>query len=243
MTISRWLHLEELGGDPWVLPILGAVNAAVKRNMCNELGEFERELSSYISIRLNIIDRIKYRIKKELQKLYNEVEESYNEEKNVFTPDNQDRAALKVNNNLKYCLIGDIENFLFEVDTCWDLMKQFSSKLYTHLGKTLNKEKLISKIDSIHSREDKSTRWIKLLASHRNFMVHEGAAYLAIDISKPVRTNWELLILKYNIREFSDKKSFFPYSDLIEISNNFNISRDLLQKHLVSLFEQRESGS
>ncbi|MHA2010666.1 MAG: hypothetical protein ACW980_25425 [Promethearchaeota archaeon] len=31
--VDEWLHLEELRGDPWILPIWGSVNEAVKKGI------------------------------------------------------------------------------------------------------------------------------------------------------------------------------------------------------------------
>jgi hypothetical protein len=56
--ITKWLHLTELGGDPWALPIWAAVNEAVKSGKVPALSDQVYRLGLHLSIRLNILPRV-----------------------------------------------------------------------------------------------------------------------------------------------------------------------------------------
>ncbi len=63
--VTKWLHLEELGGDPWVLPIWSAFAAEKVPPLPKELGE----LGIHASTRLNLLPRIIARLNDETKAL------------------------------------------------------------------------------------------------------------------------------------------------------------------------------
>jgi hypothetical protein len=71
--VSKWLHVTESPGNPWVLPILNAVNQAVRRGTCTEPNINTMELCGYISTRLNMLPEIVRRISKNWKILYEEI--------------------------------------------------------------------------------------------------------------------------------------------------------------------------
>ena len=60
--ITKWLHLNEMGGDPWVLPIWGAVNEAIKAKKVPTISKDLSELGLHVSIRLNVLPRVVRRL-------------------------------------------------------------------------------------------------------------------------------------------------------------------------------------
>jgi hypothetical protein len=60
--ITRWLHITELGGDPWVLPIWNAANEAVKAGRVMPLPADVYRLGLHVSTRLNILPGVVQRV-------------------------------------------------------------------------------------------------------------------------------------------------------------------------------------
>jgi len=77
-------------------------------------------------------------------------------------------------------------------------------------------------------------RWFSRLASARNFITHVGAFYLALDTTEP---SWDLLLVKGNIKQFDDPRSYVRFSSVMEIIEGFLVCREAMQVHLVDLFE------
>ena len=215
-----------------MLPIFGAAHAATQAGKCNPLGKEICVTGEHISLKLNIIPRVIQRINDESQKLYETAK--HHGPEHVFTKD-KEGYAFPVDNDLKYLLIADIEAFLFEANACWELMKFFFCQMHAHVGHILGtRDEIKQVINDAHERRHKDVSWISLLDRERNFVAHDGAGYLAIDVSEP--NKWELLIMKGNFVRFDNEKKFFTQSDLQKISKGFTITKAVLQDELLMLF-------
>jgi hypothetical protein len=231
--IDKWLHIGELSGDPWVLPIWSSVNDAVQKGNINCLPTEVYELGVYISTRLNILPRIVKRINVEIIALL-EVAKSHNES-NVFTKATEG-YALHIDNDLKYNTICDIDSLLFEINSVCELMSKLFESLYSHAGKPLKKNKVGLKIKSVIENAKHNSSWFSDLAEHRNLFIHEAAPYIAIDISSGPG-NYELLIMKENLKSFEDSEKFIRLSELNKIVQGFINSKTIIQDDLINLFK------
>ncbi len=138
--IKKWLHIEELYGDPWVLPIWSSVNDAVQIGKITHMPFEVCELGVYISTRLNILPQIVKRINVEVIELF-KLAKSH-EESHVFTTTSEG-YALRIDNDLKYRIICDLYSLLFEINSVCELMSKFFESIYSHAGKPL-RNKMVS---------------------------------------------------------------------------------------------------
>jgi hypothetical protein len=231
--VDKWLHIEELSRDSWVLPIWSSVIDAVNKGKISSLPSKVYEMGVYISTRLNILPRIITRLNAEVAELY-ALAETHHEERHVFTKTKKG-YAFRVNNNLKYNIICDIDSLLFEINSVCELMTKLFESLYSHAGKPIEKKKVGLKIKSIIENAKQNTSWFVNLTGHRNFFIHEAAPYIAIDISGGTG-NYELLIMKENLKNFKNKDKFLKLSELNEIVQGFINAKPIIQDDLVSLF-------
>ncbi|MBW8068251.1 MAG: hypothetical protein GJU73_12540 [Ferrovum sp.] len=91
-------------------------------------------------------------------------------------------------------MLADIDALLFEINATWELMKRLFGLLHAHVGRQIDAKKLGKTIGEVLSQND----WFNLLDNHRNFFMHEGAPYIAVDLSKEPEY-FDLLIMKENI--------------------------------------------
>ncbi len=230
--VKKWLHLNELGGDPWVLPIWSAVHEAIKAKKAPPISKELSELGVHISTRLNVLPRIIERLNSSTKAL-RLATESHKAE-HVFS-DTAPGVALPVPNDLKYNLIADIDSFLFEVNSCAELMRQFFQLLHAHAGSPISDDKLTGALRSALTNFGVDGSWFRLLDRNRNFAAHEGTPYLAIDVSDDVK--WELLVMKENLVSFNDEQRFFRFAELQRIVDGFTNAKVALQKYLIELFK------
>ena len=231
--ISKWLHIEELGGDPWILPIWTAANSAREAGAVPDLPSHLSELGIHVSTRLNILPRIIRRLNTESAALYEAVK-NY-EQKNVYT-EQAEGVSLRVDNDLKYQLIADIDAFLFETDACWRQMRQLFRSVRHYAGHPVSDANITSDLRSILKERNVTQDWFPMLDRHRNFFAHQGTPYLAIDLKED--ETFELLIMKSNLRKFEAPTEFFLYVELREIANGFASVKMALRDYLVELLTQ-----
>lgn len=68
--------------------------------------------------------------------------------------------------------------------------------------------------------------------------MHEGAPYLAVDLSEEPE-HFELLIMKENVRSFTHPDDFITLSEINLIVKGFLAAKSRLQQHLCSLFKEQ----
>lgn len=231
-AITRWLHLNENVGDQWVLPILAAANAAAEAKKVDPVDKGTLAVGLHISTKLNILPRVIDRINQETVALFGAVK--HHGPEHIFTKGNKG-YAFPVNDNLKYDLIADIEAFLFEADATWGLIKRFVRHVHFVAGHKISDDGVRDVINKAHAREGLDCGWVSLLDRDRNFVAHDGAGYLAIDISD--NDHWELLVMKDNVVEFDKPKKFFTLSDLTTVNLGFLMAKRVIQSDLIALFK------
>lgn len=230
--VLKWVHLTELGGDPWILPIWNAVNEAVRAGKVAPLGKELRELGVRISTRLNFLPRIIYRVNTSVYKLYDVVAQRRPEQEFSQTTEG---VAFDVDNNLKYELLVDLDSLLFELNSVCELMGKLFEGLHNHAGQSMPKSGFGHSIRSILQEAGEDPSWFVKLDTNRNFFMHEGTPYVAVDISN-APADYDLIIMKESIKKFDDPSKFIRLSDINDIVQGFRLSRPIVQSYLKSLF-------
>ncbi len=230
--IEKWLHINEMGGDPWILPVWSAVIKATRSGDIDPIPKELSELGLFISIRLNILPRIIARINSEVKELFLASE---SHESNHEFSDGTQGYAFTIDTNLKYNLLADIDSILFELNSVCELMSALFEELYFHAGKPIHEGKVGFEIKRVIEKTGQDAGWFQNLDLHRNFFIHEGAPYIAIDISKGVG-KYDLIIMKKNLKSFGDPKDFIMLSEINLIVQGFALAKPIIQQALIALF-------
>jgi hypothetical protein len=232
--ITKWIHLLDLVGDPWILPIWKEANDYVARNpTVPELPKRALELGIHISTRLNILTYIKKRLNEGTAKLFTKIKKDH-KSKHVFTQ-LQEGSALPVDDDRKYGLLADIDALIFELNSVYELMAELFQILHKYVEKPIKKGEVRKKIKRILRNDGHDTKWCEKLSNHRKFLIHRVAPYLAVDLSHEPE-KYELLVMKNNLHAFDNPREFFTLSELITIDKDFKNAKLILQKYLKSLF-------
>ena len=228
--VTRWLHLEERGGDQWVLPVWAAVHRSIAAGTTRGITPELSALGVHISSRLNVLPRVVNRVNGEVAALLEAVQRHGPE--HVYT-DQAEGVAFRVDDDLKYQLIADIDALLFEINSCAELMARFFDLLSAHAGRPIPANSLTQELTTALGARGVNGQWFRLLDRNRNFVAHSGTPYLAIDASG---NQWDLLVMKENVRRFNDPETYFHFAELRDIVNGFVQAKAGLQAHLISFF-------
>jgi hypothetical protein len=230
--IEKWIHLNELAGDPWVLPIWTSVHDAIRKGKVKEIPAYLSEQGVYISARLNFLPRIVSRINVEVVALIEAVKTHKPE--HVFSKTHEG-VAFTVDDDLKYRLLIDIDSLLFELNSLCELMGQFFEQLHILAGTSMPKKNFGLSINAVLDNAKQDSSWFVSLDNHRNFFLHNGAPYVAVDISRSLQDT-DVLIMKENIKSFDDESKFLRLSDINKIVQGFSGSKPVIQTYLRGLF-------
>jgi len=232
--INQWLHINTSVGDPWILPIWNAVNTAERSGKVPSISKSVKSLLGLsISTRLDMLPGIFNRVNSEVNEIYSAVK--YHKMEQVFT-NQKDGYVIDIEDKIKFNLLTDIDSMFFELNSVCELMTRLFYELYSNIGKPIQKEKVGLKIKQVIEAAGKSADWFQKLVSHRNFFIHEGAPYFAIDISLGTG-KYDLLIMRENIKDFKDDSKFIKLSEVNSIVKGFSDAKQIIQKHLIELYE------
>ena len=223
---THWLHLEEMFSDPWILPIYAALN---KKGLLANFGDQNKELGASLTMNLNILPVLVNRTNQDIAILLNSCEDHSTE--HIFTPGHEG-YALPIDRNIKYSVLSDINSLLFEIKSCSELVTSFFVKVYGAIGKNIGMDDAGPIIRNIIVESKQDPSWFITLCNHRNFFIHEGSPYLAIDISKG-KGKYEVIVLRKNIIDLSANEDWFPLSVINKITDGFCSSNPLIQRHLI----------
>lgn len=232
--IKKWMHISEMGGNYWVLPIYSSLNGYAKRKSISGPSQDFYDLGLYISIKLDILPVIINRLNSGYKKLLNQVkvvDDSY------VCKESRDGYALDVNPEQKHEMLIDIDSFFFEFNSCSELICNFLYSIYSYSGKEMPKKKIGDKLRQIIVQNKIASDWFVKLDKHRNFFIHDGAPYIAFDMTN-APNEYELLIMKKNIKNFENENEFIRLADLDEIAHGFLASTMALQEYLIEYLKK-----
>ncbi len=115
------------------------------------------------------------------------------------------------------------------------MMGQFFEKLHVLARTSMPKKNPVLSIKSVLDNANQDSSWFVTLDNHRNFFLHDGAPYVAVDISASLE-HFDVLIMKENIKSFGDESKFLRLSDINMIVTGFSASKSVIQSYLRGLF-------
>jgi hypothetical protein len=233
MKITKWLHIQELGSDHWVLPIYTAWHRAADQKRMPLLPSTIGDAGLAITTRLNLLPRITKRLQDDFGALAKDIIANVKDE-HIFTYDHEG-VALPVDNDLKYLVIADLHTLVSELDASIDAMKKFMHAIHEHVGKPIADEQRKRLINDWMQQKGIDSKWIVQLSSCRNFVQHVGAFYLAIDASDG---RYDLLLVKKNVKVLDNPKTYVRLAMVDQIVAGFMACRVELQRHLISLLDE-----
>lgn len=121
------LYFETLGGEHFGLRIRGSLNDQIGKKEYVEPSKYTMELAGHIYYRLNMalraVERIIFNWEKAISFIQENIKESH-----VFTDDKKG-IAFRMDRSLEDDLRLDINSFLFESNSCCELIKEYYNRL------------------------------------------------------------------------------------------------------------------
>jgi hypothetical protein len=233
MRVTKWLHVEYISADPWVLPIWAAANQAAQRGKIAALPDELAQLGLHISTRLGMIESVIRRVNDGARHLEELI--ATREPRHEYTaPDSG--YVFRLPADFKYGFLVDLDALLFEVNSCCELMGRLFEGVYQHAGKVLPVTPVGKTIRQVLEAAGQDAAWFVNLAGHRHFFIHEGAPYFSVDLSGADTGHYDLLVMRRNLQSFDDTSQFLRFSELRQIVKGFHLAKFPVQQHLAGLF-------
>lgn len=140
---------------------------------------------------------------------------------------------------LPYELLLDMDSFIFETRSLYEIMGKFLPELLrTLFGKAVTEADL----QAILAASGIDTRWIAELRENRKLFFHQTAPWVAVSIEGEEK-KFDPVMLKRNVHTFEDPSSFVEFARLCEIYDGFVASATELHRFVLEQIRLREEAT
>jgi hypothetical protein len=150
------------------------------------------------------------------------------------------RAAFPLREDLTYQILADVDAFLFELKSAYEIMKIFLKEFFPRiLGQQIHDRV----IEAAIKQEGGDTDWVVFLSEERNLFIHRKAPWIAIEVTSRSPARYDLLILKSNTRDLANPDDYMRLEDYRTIYQGVIDSTRALNQWIIREIERVETNS
>jgi hypothetical protein len=222
----------------WLYPIWNALNRTTNnalRLAYSKRDSFLSDLAVAVATKLAILRIVVHRFNADYGRLLKLAAEDAKE-----IQANRERGTVWIvpNEQIAYELLADVEAFIFESRSIYEILGKFLVTLHKTIFNRLLSE---DDLKTVLRNGGLDVGWTTLLRNERKLFFHDTAPWLALrydDGSAP-----ELLIVRQNVKTLEDPESYARLSDYNQIYSGLAHALDKLQEQILREIERRERSA
>jgi DNA-binding transcriptional ArsR family regulator len=229
---KRYLHISyDPPVDSWLPRVMtrlrGSSSIALQSRM-ESWGETPlREMGLAFSTKLVMLSQVAERLDKQLRRLSQHLTEETDKVQQCIR---RGAAYMVPERLLPYAILVDIDSFLFESRSIYEIVGKFLTEFHLRI--------LAQRVTENHIKDMMVTRgiddrWIRELQESRKLFFHQTAPWIALEIKSLGPTRFELLVLKRDLRDFSNPDDYISFDQLRDIFNGFRASMSAIHEWLL----------
>jgi hypothetical protein len=234
---KQYLHINYSPDSGWVLSIMSRLLNSPNQRLRDAFGQWAetplKELGFAITTRMHMLGLSIRRLNARVAELRRELGSNL-PELDVCVSDG---CAFRLRDNeLPYELLLDMDSFIFETRSLYEITGKFLSALFQLL---FNRSITESELQSILTSADIDTRWIAELRENRKLFFHQTAPWLAVEVQRD-KMVFDPILLKKNTTSFYPDE-LVGFSTLREIYGGFVDSATELHRYILEQIKLYES--
>ena len=182
-------------------------------------------LALALATKLEVRQRVARRFRELMQRLFEEIEDAGDighllEGGYVFTATEP---------GLLYDICASVDSVLFESRSAYEITGRFVGRFCeVILNRRVTQEDLVGVLDD--AGHDVS--WVEELRGNRILFFHETAPWIALEIQEREPLQFQLLVLKENLKDFDDRSKFLTQSELQDAWDGYEKSMVVIKEWL-----------
>ncbi len=142
--------------------------------------------------------------------------------------------------SLPYRLLVDIDSFLFEFRSAYEIVGKFLRQFFERVfGRDLREAEVIAALEG----GEADIRWISLLKSERVWFFHHTAPWIVFEVERGEPFKYQLVVLRKNARDLSNPEDYVRLHEYRSILHGFERSMEFLAGWLVEHIERVERAA
>jgi hypothetical protein len=231
-------HINYVPNNGWVLTIMSRL---LKSSDPDFRKAFERwsdtplmDLGFAITTRMHMLGLCIRRLNNRVAQLREELKSDIPKVEDALA--RQGAFTLK-DKDLPYELLLDMDSFIFETRSLYEIVGKFLVELFrTLFGRTVTEADL----QVILADNNIDTRWITELQENRKLFFHQTAPWVGIEVERGTM-KFDPILLKRNVITFEDPNSFVSFTQLQDIYDGFVGSASELHRFVMEQIRLHES--
>ena len=236
----QYLHIDYVPEDGWVLSIMGRLLNSPNPRLRKAFDEWSdtplKELGFAITTRIHMLGRCVRRLNAHVAELREQINKDDEQLGLCLAKSYSFRLP---NRELPYELLLDMDSFIFETRSLYEIMGEFLTSLFQLV---FNRKITQDGLKSLLSDAGIDTRWTDELKDARILFFHKTAPWLAVQIDQ-VGKRHNPVLLKRNVITFENPVDFIEFSTLREIFERFVDSASELHRFVLEQIRNAESNS
>ncbi len=225
------LHIDYSPKVGWVYPIVnrvaeldGANDSRRQKWQRTGLGDLGLSISTKLRMLQTIVSAFETKISALNQELANHSE---------VVRHARDGYAYRIKNqNLPFSVLVDIDSFVNEAQSTYEIISAFIRKLHkVFAGKTITEKQMLNDL----KRSGLDVSWIEDLKGIRAELFHQRAVWIAVKITSTDPFRMALILLRENVARPSSDKEIIEFRSIAELFEKLLSSMPKLQTYAVGL--------
>jgi hypothetical protein len=236
---SQYLHIAYLPEVGWVLSIMSRLLNSHDPRLRNAFEQWSQtplqNLGFAITTRMHMLGRSILRLNARVSELRNEISSNIKEIEICLL---KGSAYMPKDRELPFELLIDMDSFIFETRSLYEIMGKFLVALFDLL---FDRKITEAELQSVLSAHNIDTRWITELRENRKLFFHETAPWLAVEIQMP-EVKADPVLLKKPACSFKGPDDFVRFASLRGVYEGFINSITTLHQFVMEQIRIRESA-
>lgn len=237
---TQHLHINYVPETGWVLTIMTRLLNSADPQLRKAFEDWSdtplMELGFAITTRMHMLGLCIWRLNRQVSNLRAELSGDLPQVEWALA---EGGAFTLKDKELAYELLLDMDSFIFETRSLYEIMGAFLRELFrTLLGKAVTE----SDLQAILSASNIDTRWIAELRENRKLFFHQTAPWVAVSVEGEEK-KFAPVMLKRHEHTFDDPSSFVEFARLREIYDGFVASASELHRFVMEQIRLREEAT
>ncbi|MGO9450962.1 MAG: hypothetical protein ACLQDV_07935 [Candidatus Binataceae bacterium] len=216
----------------WLYPIWNALNATTSETLQEARSKSDstalNDIAVAVATKLVILGTVVGRFNSDYDKLLKLVAD---DAKRIQLNRETGTVWSVPNKRLSYELLADIEAFIFEARSTYEILGKFLS---TFCKVIFNQVLTEEDLKAVLRDRGLDVAWTTLLRDERILFFHETAPWLALMFHDEESVSFELLIVRGNVKTLDDPDNFARLADYNRIYSGLEGALEKLQQYVVS---------
>jgi hypothetical protein len=236
------MHIGYQPNESWLLTIMtrlhGSSNATLRDRMKSWGDSPVREMGFSLSTKLALLPLVVRQLEDDFHCLGEQLNDDHRVRQCVQTGS----AYPVADKRLAFKVVADIDSFLFESRSAYEIVGRFLKELFQYvLDKKIDEEGIRACLEL----RGLDTKWIDELREKRIEFFHKTAPWVAVRIVSEQPLSFGLVIMKKDIKNFTNRNDYFHLEALRDIYQGFAASMTQLHAWIneeIEAFEKSHQG-